>query len=396
MMQQRQQAIRRRNGGFTLVEALVAVAVLAMVTLMVFRSLISVLDATRIGAVAADRVQRERVAMKAVEDGLRGMVYYQQNQLMYALTTDITDPDQPYFSFVSRVPPDYIGSREFAGQTLRRLAFSVIYTNNSRALVLEQSHVMRPPDGTEDAPVVRSVLAPELDEFIVLFWSTSAEDWIDEWEDTNSLPSRVKVEMALERTDGGEMQLTDILKREVVIHSMAITKNQQNPEAAPAAAGGRPQGGRPQGSRPKYTPEQIAAYRKRQAEQRARNGNDGRSRYTDKQREEYRKRMQERYGGQRANSLPRNNQPGNTQSSGGQSSGGQSSGGPVNNQSTPASTPGVTDINDALMDYQALNGVPATSIQQLLEEGYLNSIPDPPAGYQWAINYQGNVTTIPL
>jgi type II secretion system protein J len=385
-----------RRNGFTLVEAIVAVAILGMVSFMMFRSLLSVLDATQIGAEAADHVQRERVAIKTVEDGLRGMVYYEQNQGMYALTVN-PDPDAPSFSFVSRVPPNYLGSRDFKGQTLRRLQFSVEYINDTRALILEQSHVMRAPDGEEAMPVVRSVLAPDLAEFIIHFWSTSTEDWIDEWTETNSLPSRVKVEMALTRQDGGGMQMIDILKREVVIHSVSITKNNQNPDLPAGRAGrpprrpGGPSGGSSQSSKPRYTPEQIAAYRKRMAE-RNQGKTDGGSRYTDAQREAYRKRMAEMYkrgqGSGAVNFVP----PGGGQQGGGQQSGNQASNAP----SASSGTPGAVAINNALMDYEGLNGQQATTVQQLLDQGYLSSIPDPPDGMQWVINSQGNVAYIPL
>ena len=376
-----------------------AVSILGMVAFMMFRSLLSVLDATKLGTEAADHVQRERVAIKTVEDGLRGMVYYEQNQSMYALTVN-PDPDMLSVSFVSRVPPDYIGSREFSGQTLRRLAFSVEYINDKRALILEQSHVMRVPDGEEPLPVVRSVLAPDLAVFIMHFWSTSAEDWIDEWTETNSLPSRVKVEMALTRMDGELIQLSNILKREVVIHSVSITKNNQNPDL-PAAARGRSSGrgssrgsssrGSSQSSKPKYTPEQIAAYRKRMAE-RNKGKTDGKSGYTDAQKEAYRKRMAELYkrsqsanqGSRGVSPIPN---PGLTVSQQNKAS---------NASSASSGTPGATTINDALMDYEGLNGQSATSVQQLLDQGYLSSIPDPPEGTQWVINNQGNVALILL
>jgi type II secretion system protein J len=369
-----------RRNGFTLVEAIVAVAILGMVSFMMFRSLLSVLDATQIGAEAADHVQRERVAIKTVEDGLRGMVYYEQNQGMYALTVN-RDPDAPSYSFVSRVPPNYIGSRDFKGQTLRRLQFSVEYINDKRALILEQSHVMRAPDGEEPLPVVRSVLAPDLAVFIMHFWSTSAEDWIDEWTETNSLPSRVKVEMALTRMDGGLIQLSNVLKREVVIHSVSITKNNQNPDLP------GPSGGSSQSSKPRYTPEQIAAYRKRMAE-RNKGKTNGKSGYTDAQREDYRKRMAEMYKRNQdsgeVNFIPNPRLTVNQQKEAGNAS------------SASSGTPGAFTINDALMDYEGLNGQPATSIEQLLDEEYLSEIPDPPAGMQWVINSQGNVAYIPL
>ena len=390
---------KNRAAGFTLVEAIVAVSILGMVSFMVFKSLLSVMGATKMGAEAADQVQRERVAIKTVEVGLRGMVYYEQNQDMYALNMDLIDKDYPYFSFVARVPPDFIGSREFNGQALRRLSFFVDDVDESRALVLEQSHVMRTPQGEDPVPVVRSILAPQLDQFMILFWSTSAEAWIDEWTETNSLPSRVKVEMALVRQDGGDVQLKDIHKREVVIHSVSVTKANQNPNLPTEVQGqssGRPgsKSGSKSGSR--YTPEQIAAWRKRQAEQSGRNGNNGQSRYTDAQKEAYRKRMAEMskrgqsqsQGSRKTNYIP----PAGSQQSGSQQSGNQAS----TASSASSGTPGATINNDALVDYEGLNGEPATSVRQLLDEGYLTSIPAPPAGMKWVINNKGNVASIPL
>ena len=398
---------QKRAAGFTLVEAIVAVGILGMVSFMVFKSLLSVMGATKMGAEAADQVQRERVAIKTVEVGLRGMVYYEQNQDMYALE-QIPDQDYPSFSFVARVPPDFIGSREFNGQALRRLSFFVDDVDESRALVLEQRHVMGTPQGEDPVPVVRSILAPQLDQFMILFWSTSAEAWIDEWTETNSLPSRVKVEMALTRKDGADIQLKHILKREVAIHSISITKANQNPDLPAAAKGGsRGRGGSrgtgsrgsssrgsSQSSKPKYTPEQIAAWRKRQAEQSGRSGNNGQSRYTDAQKEAYRKRMAEMSNRGQSQSSGKTNYipPAGSQQSGSQQSGNKAS----TASSASSGTPGATTINDALVDYEGLNGEPATSVRQLLDEGYLTSIPDPPAGMEWVINNQGNVAYIPL
>jgi len=254
--------------------------------------------------------------------------------------------------------------------------------------------------------VVRSILAPQLEQFMILFWSTSAEAWIDEWTETNSLPSRVKVEMALTRKDGGDVQLKDIHKREVAIHSISITKANQNPDLPAAARGsgrgssgrgssGRGSSGRGSSSRDsgksRYTPEQIAAWRKKQAEQN-KGKTDGKSGYTDAQKEAYRKRMAELYkrsqstnqGSRGASPIPN---PGLTVSQQNKAS---------NASSASSGTPGATTINDALMDYEGLNGQSATSVQQLLDQGYLSSIPDPPEGTQWVINNQGNVALIVL
>jgi hypothetical protein len=120
---------------------------------------------------------------------------------------------------------------------------------------------------------------------------------------------------------------------------------------------------------------------------------DGKSGYTDAQKEAYRKRMAEMYkrgqsqGSGGVNYVPREGQQGDGQQSGNQAS---------NAPSASSGTPGASVINNALMDYEGLNGQQATTVQQLLDQGYLSSIPDPPAGMQWVINSQGNVAYIPL
>ena len=69
----------------------------------------------------------------------------------------------------------------------------------------------------------------------------------------------------------------------------------------------------------------------------------------------------------------------------------------------PAPNPGGTPpgqvanailINEALMDYELLNGTPAANIEQLVTDGFLTSIPNPPAGMQWVINQEGTVDVV--
>nr|ADI18480.1 hypothetical protein [uncultured Verrucomicrobiales bacterium HF4000_13K17] len=50
-------------------------------------------------------------------------------------------------------------------------------------------------------------------------------------------------------------------------------------------------------------------------------------------------------------------------------------------------------INRALTDYKTNLGAQAAKLQDLVNEGYLNSIPDPPAGTKWVLNPDGTLTT---
>ena len=152
------------------------------------------------------------MALKIIESGLKGMVYDEQNPRLHALKADTLNPDNLYFSFVSQVPVNYPNSEKFNGQPLRRLTFSVVNTDGVRTLVLEQSHVSGKP-----TPVTRDTLASNLDIFMFLFWSPIVKDWIAEWPESNSLPNRVKVQMALKQADGSPATASDIFECEVVI-----------------------------------------------------------------------------------------------------------------------------------------------------------------------------------
>ena len=93
-------------------------------------------------------------------------------------------------------------------------------------------------------------------------------------------------------------------------------------------------------------------------------------------------------GSGRTNYIPTG---GGQQVSSSQQSGGKAS----TASSASSSTPGANTINDALMDYEALTGQPAGSLNDLVSSGVLANLPDPPAGMEWQYNPQtGTVTAV--
>ena len=62
-----------------------------------------------------------------------------------------------------------------------------------------------------------------------------------------------------------------------------------------------------------------------------------------------------------------------------------------------ATIPGYTTINDAIIDYAALNGGSSPpSVTTLVTEGYLTSLPNPPTGNIWVIKDDGSLGYQPL
>jgi len=114
---------------------------------------------------------------------------------------------------------------------IRRLDIQISELGNERAGLQEQlKKIPRIPgrlvmyqfplhipqkEANETPKPTRWVLGPEIDICTFLFWSDEFGEWIDEWTETNSLPSRLKVELAFKKPDGSEPMLSDILSCEV-------------------------------------------------------------------------------------------------------------------------------------------------------------------------------------
>ena len=391
--------MKNRQSAFTLIETMVSVAILALIVAIIYGTFFSVMNATQTGTSAAEQVQRERVALKTIEAALSGIVYYEQNQQHYAFTADTTDFSYPAISFVSRVPPGFLDSKAFGDQTLRRITFKVEDdSDHGKSLVMYQPTVLQPEENLglgEEESGIRSVLGPGLDTFFVLFWSTALNppDWSSEWTQTNSVPARIKFEMTFKRDDDEYAEITDTHKREIVIFSDSISQAEQSPPLPRSSGQGR---GTSRGSsRSRFTPEQIAEWRKRQSQSRSSGSSSGRSSsrsmYSDAQRAAFRKRMAElaRNRGQQSGG-GRSFYPGGGQGSttpgGGQTGnpGNPGSGGSTPGPGGGGGIPGQNVVNDALQFYYESTGQAATSISDLTDNGIV--LPDPPPGTQWAID----------
>ena len=293
--------MKLKQAAFTLVESIVAVAILALVLVSVYGVFFSVMRSTEAGAEAAVDVQRQRIALQTIEDALSGLICYldenNQPKQPYDFIANTEDWDYQSISFVSRVPPDFLGNNLFGSERLRRIIFQVEDDESGgRSLVMYQTSILDVDQGLEnnDQSSVpnqvdtlnipdsqRWVLGSNIDTFALSFWSTADSDWIFEWvaAPAPQPPSRIKVELAYGREDGVTPMSDETQKREVALFSQIIDHKTQNPPLPAARSRGSSRGpsSRSPSSRGKPTAEQIAAWRKKREEEarRRQRDNDG-------------------------------------------------------------------------------------------------------------------------
>lgn len=185
------------GSAFTLLEVMLALAILMMVLSVVYSTWTAILRAKQAADKAALHAQRSRIAIRAIEDALHGVQFFQQNQPYYSFIAD-TSGAYAYLSIASRLPESFPGSGLFGDQTLRRVTFEVTNgTNNYPQLVMRQYPLLLATNAIEEAYPI--VLAPELTDFLVEFWDARRGEWLTEWLYTNQLPSVVRFMLGVGR-----------------------------------------------------------------------------------------------------------------------------------------------------------------------------------------------------
>ncbi|HEY1718676.1 MAG TPA: prepilin-type N-terminal cleavage/methylation domain-containing protein [Verrucomicrobiae bacterium] len=187
-------ALDPRRLAFTLIEVLIAITVFSLVMAAIYSTWLMIMRAARVGQEAAAQVQRQRVAIRTIEDSLTCIQSFQASMQYYVF--DITNGDLPSLSFTARLPDDFLRNGKFGGFNVRRVTFSVEPgTDSEKDLVLRQNPILMDMDADEQQTPL--LLARNVQSFVVECWDTNAMAWDNEWDDTNSIPTMVRVSLSL-------------------------------------------------------------------------------------------------------------------------------------------------------------------------------------------------------
>jgi prepilin-type N-terminal cleavage/methylation domain-containing protein len=229
---------------FTLIEIMVAIVIFAMLVSAVYATWVLILKSTRIAQEATAQVQRQRIAIRTIEDSLTCIQSFQASMQYYAF--DVTNGDNPSLSFVARVPDIFPRNGRFGDFNLRRLTFTVEPAATAKAgdadaesdLVLRQNPMLMDMDPDEQATPL--VLARNVKDFTVECWDTNTLDWADEWDDTNSIPPMVRIKLTLggNLTDTGANAPTLSITREIAVPSGTLPGVAQTGSPFNGAGGG--------------------------------------------------------------------------------------------------------------------------------------------------------------
>jgi type II secretion system protein J len=215
----------RPNAGFTLVEVMIAISILALVIAAIYSTWTAILRASKSGQNAAAAVQRTRIVVRLLEDSLSSARSFGANPGSYGFMAE--NGDEASLSFVARLSQSFPRSGRFGDLDVRRVTFAVQPgSDGGRNLVLRQTPLVMDTD--EDETLHPIILSKNVKEFSMEFWDNRLNDWVDEWKNTNQLPRLVMFTLKLADTSKPLSPVEEI-SRIVSIPSLTVQPMWQMP-----------------------------------------------------------------------------------------------------------------------------------------------------------------------
>jgi prepilin-type N-terminal cleavage/methylation domain-containing protein len=186
----------RSRRAFTLVEVMIAFAIFGMLVAAIYSTWTLLLRSKQVGNETAARIQRQRIAVRTLENSITCIQSVQASLGKYYF--EVQNGDQPRLSFVARLPGVFPRAARFGKDFyMRRVTFTLEPGPNSeKDLVMRQNPILMEMDSDENAYPL--VLARDMKDFVIECWDTNKAEWVGEWLETNSIPPLLRISLVPE------------------------------------------------------------------------------------------------------------------------------------------------------------------------------------------------------
>ena len=241
--------VLRMKRAFTILEVMVAMALLSLVVVEIYSSWNSILKGSRVALDAAAAAQRTRITVRTVHDAfLCSCMFNATGATNYYTFIPGGEGDYSAVSFVARLPKSFPRSGKFGDFSIRRVEFTVEPDGNrGKQLVMRQRPVIMDFDKIElESPLI---LAKNVKRFTIEYsdpMDQKLADWSSDWEQTNKLPREVRVTIQLGTLDQYSNKEQDSIVDVVALPCVSVQAGFQVPAlGGPGGVPGAAQPGQP-------------------------------------------------------------------------------------------------------------------------------------------------------
>ncbi len=195
-------------GGFTIIEMMVAVTVLAIVVTVVFSTWTASVTAWKRTTSMSDTLQRQRIVTETLSELVKSAIFFGSKPELYRVIGEHEEPSRDSVSFVtsSRVllPPS-----EMAIAGMRRVRISLERGDEGKSF-LAIANAAAVAEEDEISNVKPRVLSADVIGFRVRYRHPDSGEWQDEWEEEDLIPAAVEFSVAFdpEEEDASPVSIT--------------------------------------------------------------------------------------------------------------------------------------------------------------------------------------------
>lgn len=219
---------RTHKSGFTLIEILVAMAIFGLVIAAIYSTWILIIRGSKTGLEAAAQAQRERMAVRTVEEALFAVRSFAADLDHYTFVVD--KGAESTLSFVAKLPTSFPRSGKFGDFDVRRITFSTENgSEGGRDLVMRQCPILMDMDKDEQEHPL--VLAHNVKDFDIQVREKPSSDRTDTWDLTNQIPAEIMVTLSFSppNQNGSFGKARDTITRVVVPVATGVPSSWQVP-----------------------------------------------------------------------------------------------------------------------------------------------------------------------
>jgi prepilin-type N-terminal cleavage/methylation domain-containing protein len=215
------------QAGFTLLEVLLAVAVLGMLVTAVYSTWSAALNSWRRGSDASEAFQRQRVVMDALRELTQSAMFFEASASLYAFVATSNPGLGDSISFVT-ASDAFLPPSEAVSAGMRRVTISLEQDQYRRTyLALVNEPALRPNDDKSLEPPQAHVISMDVSGFNVRYRDPRDGSWSEKWEEDQLPPSAVEYTVAFGQRNGWSPPIV-------------VTRAVDIPVAAFIAGGGMP------------------------------------------------------------------------------------------------------------------------------------------------------------
>ena len=186
------------RGGFTLMELLIALTIMATAMAVVIASFVGIMKGWSKGGKLLDELHHGDFVMEQLVSAMRSMAFFHNAPEKYGFRMEDDQRGEYPTDFISFVTSGtaFVPMSSPLVNGLHRLEITIDDDEDGDPGVMIRAipHLVE-PDDYEGEPWCVSLEVKGLD---VRFYNLKDEDWEDEWEDTNAIPSLVEVTLYMD------------------------------------------------------------------------------------------------------------------------------------------------------------------------------------------------------